>query len=309
VVDLPPTPVTACGLALALPMDFSAVEAAASGGAYADYVGRAVSFGSVRRIWEQGFDKVSVSATALESEARRLGAVVAADASLEDLYRLFNTCAVVTVVAHWRGPEIDASDIKIEPKLFIDRLDSENSETADLIRAVLPPNWKSQVLRATETAAQKSRLAELLDKRMRHEPYIVAVPEDIEWHMDAITLRHANREALDGWWPEALACGNRLELSDGLHSAQSIAACVPNDWRGVADLSNCQSAQLIECIKQARSDRIVIANEQETNPIRRMALLCVVYELLAKSPCNYAEARVALSEAMVARTGAERRYE
>lgn len=297
-MDESPTPVSACGLALALPMDFCAVEAATRGGPYADYVARAASFGSPRQIWAQGFEKVSASAQALASEARELGAVVVADATLHDLRGLFSTCTVVTIVAHWRGPALDASDIRIDPQLFIDRLDREDSETADLIRAGLPPGWQAQVLKATGIAAQTSRLAELLDKRMRRKPYLVPPHDGIEWHLEPATLRHANRDALDAWWPEALACGNRLELSDGLHSAQSIAACVPEDWSGIADLSNCQSAQLIESIKQAREDRIVIANERETNPLSRMALLCVVYEMLAKNPYNYVERRIAMGGAL-----------
>jgi predicted HAD superfamily phosphohydrolase YqeG len=57
-----------------------------------------------------------------------------------------------------------------------------------------------------------------------------------------------------------------------------------NTWTGVADLSSCQSSQLIEQIKQGRPDRIVVANERETNPVLRLAVLQVVYELLAKAP-------------------------
>jgi hypothetical protein len=44
-------------------------------------------------------------------------------------------------------------------------------------------------------------------------------------------------------------------------------------------------------IKQGRPDRIVVANERETNPVLRLAVLQVVYELLAKAPTNYASVR------------------
>jgi hypothetical protein len=306
VVELPPTAPAACGLALALPMNFAAVESAAQGGAYADYVARAASLGSARRVWEHGFDKVSAAATKLVGEAAQLGVVVAANATLEDVRSLFERCAVVTIVAHWRGAEIDTADIRLAPELIVERLEGERSQTAALIRDGLAPDWKSEILQADGTAARKSRLAEALDRRMRQEPYLVAPAEGVEWHMDEITLRHANRAALDDWWPEAFAPGNRLELADGLHAPQTIAAIVPSAWAGIADLSNCQSAQLIESIKQVRSDRVVIANERETHPLRRMALLCVIYELLAKRTMNYAQARVALSEAMTARASPKR---
>jgi hypothetical protein len=305
--ELPATLPASCGLALALPMNFAAVESAISGGAYSDYIGRAASLGSAQRIWEHGFHKVAAAATWLVTEAGRLGVIVVTDAALEDIRALFCRCTVVTIVAHWRGPEIASADIRLAPELIIDRLQHEDSRTAGLIRAGLAPEWGTRILLLNGVTARKSRLAELLDRRMRQQPHLVPPPQGVEWHMDSATLRHENRAALDEWWPEAFAPGNRLELADGLHAVQTIASCVPPAWAGIADLSNCQSAQAMDGIKQGRPDRIVIANERETNPLRRMALLCVVYDLLAKRMLNYAEARIALSEAMLARAACGRR--
>jgi hypothetical protein len=301
--ELEPTPPAACGLALALPMDFTAIERAIAGGPYADYIGRAGSIGSAGSIWEHGFQRVAGAAATLAREAAAVGALVATNATLADLRRLFDRCTVVTIVAHWRGAEIDASDILLDPGLIADRLERELSPIADLIRTGLAPEWKQKVLGAGRSAAQSSLLAEILDRRMRVAPPLVPAPQDVEWHMDAATLYHANRAALDDWWPQAFAPGNRLELADGLHPPTNIAACVPAAWSGVADLSNCQSAQFIDRIKQARSDRLVIANERGTNPLRRMALIRVIYEYLAKGSRNYAEVRVALAEAMMAERG------
>jgi hypothetical protein len=298
VVELKPTPPAACGLALALPMDLTAIERAISGGSYADYVGRAGSIKSANSIWEHGFQRVAAAAAALAHDAAALGALVETNATLADLRRLFDRCTVVTIVAHWRGAEIDASDIRLDPRLIADRLEVERSPTADLIRAGLAPEWKAKIVDAGSGAVQTSLLAETLDRRMRRAPQIV--PTTQEWHMDAATLHHANRAALDDWWPQAFAPGCRLELADGLHPPTSISACVPAAWSGVADLSNCQSAQLIDRIKQARADRLVIANERGTNPLRRMALIRVIYEYLAKHRRNYAEVRIALAEAMMA---------
>jgi len=283
-------------------MDFAAIECAMAGGAYADYVGRAISLGSARDVWERGFGKVAAAAAALVSEASALGVTVASNAELEDMQRLFACCSVVTVVAHWRGPELEAADIRVDPVSLIVRLERDDSQTGALIRKGLPPDWKTAVSRAVGGTALTSALAEVLDRRMRREPCLIAAPTGLYWDMDEATLRHANRSALDAWWPDAFVPGNQLELADGLHAPKEIAACVPTAWSGVADLSNCQSAQLIEAIKQARGDRIVIANERQTNPLRRMALLRVTYELLANGRHNYAEARIALSEAMTSTT-------
>jgi len=91
-----------------------------------------------------------------------------------------------------------------------------------------------------------SRLAELLDTRLRQPPPLRLPPNGTTWQMDQSTAQHINRSELDAWWPEAFIPGNRLELADGLHPPEVIAAWVPNTWTGVADLSSCQSSQLIE---------------------------------------------------------------
>jgi hypothetical protein len=298
--DTESTPPADCGLAIALPTSLAAVEAATLGGPYQDYVGRACSIGSAERVWKAGFGRVAAATEALAGEAARLGVVVSRNAALADLQRLFRQCAVVTVIAHWRGAELVAADIRIDPERLIDRIEQEASPTGELIRAGLPGDWKAKVLRANGSLARRSLVAEMLDQRMQRLPCLVAAPDGFDWDMDAATLRHANRAALDSWWPEAFIPGNRLELSDGLHAPERIAACVPQAWSGIVDLSNCQSAQLIERVKQGRPDRIVIANERETNPLRRMALLRIVYALLSEGERNYAHARVTLSDAMLA---------
>ena len=104
------------------------------------------------------------------------------------------------------------------------------------------------------------------------------------------------------WWPEAFVAANRLELADGLHDADSIADCIDASWRGIVDLSNCQSAQMIDCIKQSRSSRLVIANEREADPISRMAVLRIVYGLLRAGTRNYASVRKEFAAAVVAET-------
>ena len=294
------TPPEACGLALALPMDLAAIEAALTGGPFADYVGRAASLGSARRIWEHGFDRVAAGADTLAREASDFGVTVARNATLEDLRQLFSTCTVVTVIAHWRGPEISRADLRTEPAAVVDRLANERSQTADLLRAGLPRDWQLRITRADGPAGQSSRLTELLDGRLRREPSLVPPPDGMTWHMDPVSLWHFNRAVLDDWWPKAFVPGNRLELADGPHAPDAIAACVPDAWSGIADLSNCRSAQLIDNVKQGRSDRIVIANEQETNPLSRMALLAAIYGLLAKGSGTYADARLALANALIA---------
>jgi hypothetical protein len=298
VAKLLPTPPTCCGLALALPTDLVDIQKALTGGAYADYVGRGSLWGNASELWTNSFGVVAKAARALAGEASDLGVQVRENATLSDLADLFERHSVVTVVAHWRGPQISKLDIVKEPAAIICRLAEEASDLAFRLRAGFVPDWRKRLDDLQTESACRSRLAELLNERMLRTPPLATPPRGTEWHMDQITLRHQNRAALDTWWPEAFKAGNRLELADGLHAAEAISAVVPERWRGIADLSNCQSAQMIDKIKQFRCDRLVIANERETNPLSRITLLRVVYNLLLHNKVNYVDARSELAARM-----------
>ena len=275
-------------------MSLADVETALQGGPYNDYVKRAGE-ASAAANWEGVFSRVAASASAVAGNARRLGVHVAERASLSDLGYLFAHCRVVTLVAHWRGPEVAAPHLTIDPALLVEIMESDTSPAAALMRAGLPAQWQSSVLSNLDPAHRRSKLAELIDRRLESDPPMIEAPFGHSWYMDPSTLKHFNRAALDAWLPDAISPGNRLELSDGLHSADCVAASIDDDWSGIADLSNCQSAQLIDGVKQDRDDRIVIGNDEETNPISRITLLSIVYDMLAAGGRNYAQTRMALA--------------
>src|SRR5262249_47722059 len=155
-------------------------------------------------------------------------------------------------------------DLRLEPPAIAERIATDAAQTAALLRQGLPARWHDTLEAVSPGRVRASRLAELLDTRLRQPPPLRLPPDGTTWEMDQSTVQHFNRSELDAWWPEAFIPGNRLELADGLHPPEVIAAWVPSAWTGVADLSSCQSSQLIEQIKQGRPDRIVVANERET---------------------------------------------
>jgi hypothetical protein len=265
-------------------------------------VGRGALWGDAPELWSKSFAAVAAAARALAEKAACLGVRVHENATLNDLAGLFENCQVVTVVAHWRGPQISKQDIIMEPTTVIHRLAGDTCDLVVRIRGGFPVDWRDRLDALETDGARRSRLAELLDSRMSQPPALAKPPAGTEWHMDEITLRHQNRAALDAWWPEAFKTGNQLELADGLHSPEAISAIVPEHWTGVADLSNCQSAQLINEIKQYRAERIVIANELETNPLRRLSLLSVIYDLLSHREANYLDVRIAMAARMTRET-------
>jgi hypothetical protein len=255
-------------------------------------------WGNASELWSDSFEPVATAARTLVEEAIPLGIRVRENATVNDLADLFENCEVVTVIAHWRGPQISKQDVIVDPAEVIQRLAKDMGDVAIRMRAGLPSGWYDRLESVGSDSARRSRLAEFLNTRMSRLPTLAAPPAGTEWHMDETTLRHQNRAALDVWWPEAFRPGNQLELFDGLHSSDAISAIVPERWAGVADLSNCQSAQLINEIKQYRCDRTVIANEHETNPLRRISLLRVIYDLLSHREVNYVDIRTALAVRM-----------
>jgi hypothetical protein len=195
-----------------------------------------------------------------------------------------------------RGNAPAANTAKSEALISIERIVSSKASRALKENAAGLKTRLEHLEAVPSGRVRASRLAELLDTRLRQPPPLRLPPNGTTWQMDQSTAQHINRSELDAWWPEAFIPGNRLELADRLHPPEVIAAWVPNTWTGVADLSSCQSSQLIEQIKQGRPDRIVVANERETNPVLRLAVLQVVYELLAKAPTNYASVRRAVAQ-------------
>jgi hypothetical protein len=290
-----PTPPTECALAISLPMTLASVQSALNGGAYSDYVGRGAARGNALALWQDAFRAVASTALSLSRQAAALGVMVIEDATLVDLGYIFSSRSVATIVAHWRGPQITRDDIIADPDTIAHRLAEEESDFACLFREGYLTSSFDRIRKSNSDSIKRSRLAESIDQRLSRYPALVRPPAGTEWSLDRPTLRHVNRSTLDNWAPQSFRPGNKLELSDGLHGAEAIAAAVPEGWSGVADLSNCQSAQLIQLIKRNRSDRIVIANEYDTNPIRRMALLSTVYGILSKGRTNYVDARNAIA--------------
>lgn len=292
--DLGPTSISSCGLALALPAALDDVEAALTGGRYSDYVGRSGQRSAVD-IWHGGLARVAAGMKSLADHARSRGVRVIEHAAREHLTSLFEECDVVTVVAHWRGPDLTPADLRCGTLSFARRVADDPSVTAGLLREGLPPNWERTLHDLPSDHMRSSRLAEMLDLRLAREPALVPPVAGTSWSMNATTRRHFNRACLDAWAQDAIVPGNRLELADGLHSADEIGSCIPTRWRGIADFSNCQSAQLIDAIKRDDPERLVVANERETNPLLRFAVLHVVYDMVAETRANYADARIAVA--------------
>ena len=217
--DPVPTQPNACGLAVALPLELSDVEAALGGGPYCDYVGRSAALGSADKLWNGGLSRVAQAIAKLAESADGHGVRVVLRARRQDLADLFASCRVVTVLAHWRGPEIAPRDLRQPPLDFAQRLAGDSGECGVLLMQALRTDWLEFLSKAPDLRLQRSRLAEMLDQRLRQTPALAKPPNGTTWHMDTETLRHFNRTCLDRRWPDDLARtihrGLRCDSMDG----------------------------------------------------------------------------------------------
>jgi hypothetical protein len=123
-------------------------------------------------------------------------------------------------------------------------------------------------------------------------------PEGPTFGLDLLR-RARNRDRVDGHFAGLIAPGNRIELSDGLHTAQAIIDRIPRRFAGLVDLTVCNSVLLGELIKRQRPDCLIVMNRETTELRVRAVLYRHQLRYLATDPSrNYidvlAELRVGL---------------
>jgi hypothetical protein len=117
------------------------------------------------------------------------------------------------------------------------------------------------------------------------------LPENLVIAREAIG--YINREHLDVCAEGSILPGNRVELSDGLYSAEEFRSAIPSKFTGVLDLTVCNSVRLGEVIKKTRTCSCIA----HANPVDldfHLAFYKQFLMLLTKHPANYVESYQAL---------------
>lgn len=290
-----------CGLAIALPLSYHDVKLASVGQSWSDYLSD-VSPGEIERVWKEQEPAANALLNLVRS-ARNFGVDVDERATLCTIRQFFSTKSIVTVVAHWRGAVLSETDIKLDAAHVIDGLRAATNPFAEALLSDLTIERLHEIESLPTETGRRRALAGALDQRLRGTPYLPgaapSLPPEVKYQMDASTRHHRHRELLDRWWPQAFKSGSRLELEDGLHSAESVGAVIPSDWSGTFDLSSCYSAQLVGAIKQGRQDRISIANDEQVEPRVRPLIIDATYKLLADGGWGYSEARLRIAQGLI----------
>ena len=246
-----------CGLAIAIPVDQNGFLNKLSREAEGNF---AQSFGSGRQslsplgLWRL-YEPYAQYTQKVAEMARQSGVSVVLGASLDDLKQQLATHEVVTLIAHWKGALFKPADI-IDSRGIASALQSSQSKLAQALRQFSSLPAPAAVERDQASIVQFLNLC-LVDG--------LAIPgtPDVEVRPGTITRfhyeLHRRRQILES--VADFRGGPSVELSAGFVSLEVAVGSVPKEFRGLIDLTVCNSVMLAESIRRARPKCSILANE------------------------------------------------
>jgi hypothetical protein len=296
---LRPVKPSECALALAIPLTREEFLADLSRLDEKDFVHHFVAERGLRRAepefcWEvyQADEAVLVEATCLEVE--RLGVTVLHKARPADLTDLLRRFPVVTLVAHWRFVPVTPEDILNAP-CILERLQSPQSDIHRAIRQAFD-DLDPQLLRA-ETSLQlrdvelRDRVAAVIGKtaeeaeRFYWDP-TASVSFDFERARDGCTNRLTRLE-FEYAFSGHIAQARVVEFHDGLRTAQELVEAIPENFRGLLDLTVCNSVIPAAPIRAVRRGCVVAANRRPAELGARIYLYGLEVSLLSRHTLSF----------------------
>lgn len=227
------------------------------------------------------------------NEASSRGVHVSMGATLSDIEYCCAKYQVVSLVAHLREEPVTKEDI-VEPSAFARQAATGNASSpsrAAIIRAI------QSVLADADhpgrlgggrspTAEAVARAINVVIADGSSERVAATDPAQV----GTSELRpHFSRMDIEDLFPGIVAQARAVELGDGLRCAGEVIAAIPPRWRGVLDLTLCQSSPLGRSIRRHRGNCTVIVNPGlATLEFRAMRYRLVMSEL-ARAPEPFLE--------------------
>lgn len=185
---------------------------------------------------------------------RAQGATVRQKAGLAELRESLATHELVVVLAHWKGPLVHRMDLPDS----IDELKQIQSSLDDVVCA------KEGVTASMLRKSLKSSLNKKIESWLNWLNLSSLGRDDVvigEYYGQCLA-----RERLNARLGRLIVPGARLELSDGLWSAQEVAACFPFEWDGICDFSCCRSLYLSDIVKAKTRQGLIRADARYLKP-------------------------------------------
>jgi len=291
-----------CALALALPLSresfFSDIEA----GSAKDFVRGMIGKRVPEVAWADTGAPLAVLCLELRDLAAELGVATVSETTIGDLPRLFAEHQVVSIVAHWRGPFLVASDLLVEPEVILQRIRTADDPLSLELAERVPPSTTDPIFAQTAPNRRRTAFADLLNRMIISSDHplrgcIVSEP-GVTVVIDDLWLHSTHRDRLDRALPDMVRPGNRVEFGDGLYPPSAVAGAVPDGWTGIIDFVICHSAYLAHVVKSGRPERRVVANARKVVPGVRLRVQKELYRRLASGSSNYAVELIAILQAL-----------
>jgi hypothetical protein len=290
-----------CALALAIPLTRTAFLGDLDSASTLDFarsVARRCPATRREALWEDHYRPIAAIALQVSDTVERQGVTVDRETTLETLRALFARHAVVTVIAHWKFPGIEAADV-LDPGEILRRIRSSPSPVARHLRDCLSRTDAALLATSDDVVADRATLAAALDAALEPTRAFyqrrVAGPRAEDLLAPPLRL---TRAALEEELAGALRPGRSVELRDDLWPVADVVDAVPLHFDGVIDLTVCNSVILGEAIKRSRRRCLVAVNERPaTLPFRLVRYKYIILEL-ARSGGRYTDIMLDLNRAL-----------
>jgi hypothetical protein len=277
---------TECALLVAIPADEAEFRADFQAGT--DFVRSWVTSqacGHVTAGWRQYAPYAQLCAD-VTHEASERGVTVCRRATLGRFVEAIPRFAVVTLIAHSRGPEFTPGDVLDLDALLAQRAAVEAAASHWIARATRPAP-------AAGVDGAAAWLNELLDAGL--PPSDVASDGEPPLRLAAhrlriYTVRWKRRRAIEAAAGSAIAHGVGFEFFDGFHELEAIDRAIPEELTGTLDLTVCDSTNLAELLRARRSGGIILSNSDSTSLDFRLALYRQTLGFMVRRDVEYADA-------------------
>lgn len=253
--------------------------------------------------WANGYQGVASAVLDLIETARKVGIHTFDRPTIMDVRRATSRFSTVVLVGHWKGHTIAPRDIVGAPlsmmKALSRALDVRHHKLAEyLIEQVNNlDSWRSPDL-----LLQRDALATACNRAI--DTNLLLSCEPLRSHLGAACStnlsRALQRDLMTELFDGELLPGNRLELTDGMHSAPDVIDAVYSGFVGTLDFSACQSTVLADTAGLVAGERFLsFSNASQLEPRGRLALLKATFNAWKELGGPYPSVRMSIEAAIL----------
>lgn len=246
--------------------------------------------------WEAYAEDEATFAEAVCCEVERLGVTVCYGARLADLTELLRQFSVVTLLAHWRFVPVEPEDI-LDARGLLQLLRSPEGRVQEAARRSFG-SLDRQLLDVgtcalssdSEVRARIARVIRVTAEKAEKLYWDAASDQSFEPQLmsDGYSGRLTRLE-FEQAFPNCITPARTVEFRDCLRTVPELIEAIPEDFKGLLDLTLCNSVIPAGPVRRNRPDCLVAANRRPAELRGRMYLYGLEISLLSKRPMPFAE--------------------